>query len=150
LHRATTPFDLVVGDIQNAFPLGDTVVMRTLPGQLLWQVLEQAVRAQPAPSPSFLQVAGLRVTYSLGGQPGSRVKTVTLEDSGEAVSQTAKTYPVLMTDFDSLGGDGYDVLANEPVPTPGRALVADVVADYIKAKSPIVPASSFKRIVAVP
>ncbi len=150
LSRATAPFDLVVGDV-DAFLLPDveSAVVRQLTGQTLWQILEASVARAPAPAPAFLQVSGLSFSYTTKPDAGSRVKTVTL-DGGRAIAPNDATlYTVVLTETLSRGDLGYRSLA-EPVPTPSRELLSDIVVELFKQKSPLTPPLMFTRIVNVP
>jgi len=154
-YTPTTPrpdaTSVLVGDIQAAFAPGDSAVVRRLTGQLLWEVLERSVSKAPAKDAGFLQVSGIKVTCALSSDAGSRVLSVTLDDgSSKNIPKSDPTpYLVAMVDVMSAGGADYPMLV-ESVPTLSRDLLTDILADYVKAKSPITPAVTFTRIVQLP
>jgi 5'-nucleotidase len=61
--------------------------------------------------------------------------------SGETFAplDPAKTYRVITNNFMLNGGDGYVIFAQGTNQLDLGFVMADVVADYIKAKSPITP-----------
>ena len=149
LSRKNPPFDLVVGDLQLAFPLGDSAVVRTLPGEVIWQALETSVRGAPSADPAFLQVAGITVKYSVAPDAGSRVQSVVTSD-GQPVPRDLTPYTVVLLDATNAGADGYDKVLAEQVPTPSRELVTDIMTSYLKTNTPVKPVTAFTRIVKVP
>jgi hypothetical protein len=99
------------------------------------------------PDPGFLQIAGLKLSYSASADAGSRLRSLRLDD-GTLISSDATTYIVAMSDRISAGADGYGVLT-ETSPTPSRDLVIDILAEYLKGKGSVTPTLA-GRIVAVP
>jgi 2',3'-cyclic-nucleotide 2'-phosphodiesterase (5'-nucleotidase family) len=153
LRRGAPPYDLLVADVQRVLPFGDTAVVRTLTGARLREVLEQSVAAVPAASASFMQVAGLTVTYSRSADAGSRIEKVTVAaPSGGAIDVPpgdATEYLVVLPDWTSRGHDGFAQLA-EDVSTPGRDLLADILAEYLASSSPLGAFPARARIVPLP
>ncbi|HVE98991.1 MAG TPA: 5'-nucleotidase C-terminal domain-containing protein [Mycobacteriales bacterium] len=135
-YAAGPPYDLVLGDVFTVLPFGNAAVTRTVTGAQLHAALEHSVGALPVANGKFLQVSGLRFTYDSRLPAGSRVVAVELED-GTPILRDASTYTAATTDFLSTGGDGYTMLANGHGVT--REVVADVVADHIRARETISP-----------
>ncbi len=71
------------------------------------------------PSGGFLQVGGMRVVYDLGQPPGYRVTSLELMDGtpivtdGEIVDG-APAVNFVTNNFTAAGGDGYDMLVDQP------------------------------------
>jgi 5'-nucleotidase len=141
-YRAGPPYDLVVGDAHTMVPLSNRCVVRSITGELLWQVLENSVIELPKTQGRFLAVAGMKYSYQLSGAPGARVRTVTLLDgspSGKTITSTDKTeYKVVLIDYLNSGGDNYLMLTGATAPQLDG--LADVVAEYMKSQGTVVPA----------
>jgi 5'-nucleotidase len=149
LNRASPPYDLVVGDVEQVLAQDESAVVRHVTGQMLWQILGHSIDVVPAKGAAFLQVSGLSFTYAAAPDAGARLESVTLDGGKVVPANDATTYTVVMTEPLSRGGLGYSFLA-ELVPTLTRELVTDVLVEYMKAKSPLSAPKTFTRIVKVP
>jgi 5'-nucleotidase len=134
------PFDLVVGDVFEVLPFGNSVVTREVTGQLLWAMLENGVsRVNPdgtATDGRFPQVSGFRFVFDSRLPAGSRVVSVELAD-GTPVPRDGTVYTLATNDFVNAGGDGYTMLADGQGVT--REVMADVVLDHIMGLGTITP-----------
>jgi hypothetical protein len=137
------PFLITRGQVLAVLPFGNRVVTLHVRGDELKAMLENSVSSMPAANGRFAQVAGLCFTYDIDAAPGSRVTGAVRQASGgactgPAVDLTASaTFTLAQNDFMAGGGDGYpDVSSRATV----RALMDDVVADWIVASTPISPA----------
>lgn len=134
------PFDLVVGDVFEVLPFGNSVVTREVTGDLLWQMLENGVsRVNPdgtAADGRFPQISGFRFTFDSRLPAGSRVLSVELAD-GTPVPRDGTVYTLATNDFVNAGGDGYTMLAAGHGVT--REVMADVVLEHIRAAGTITP-----------
>jgi 5'-nucleotidase len=100
-------------------------------------------------------VAGLRFVWNPNQPAGSRIVSV-LEQSSAAKAGAAgahaaeaaevfvpinptATYRIVTNNFMLTGGDGYSVFAQGTNPVDAGFVLADVVQDYITAKSPVEP-----------
>jgi 5'-nucleotidase len=130
------------GQVLEVLPFGNTLARVDLTGAQLKEAIEHGVSRVGAPSGSgrFPQVAGLRFSYTPSLPPGSRVTKLEIK-SGETFAplDPAKTYRVITNNFMLNGGDGYVIFAQGTNQLDLGFVMADVVADYIKAKSPITP-----------
>jgi 2',3'-cyclic-nucleotide 2'-phosphodiesterase (5'-nucleotidase family) len=61
-------------------------------------------------------------------------------DNGTPIAKDATPYTMTTSDFVSLGGDGYSVLAS--VPAQAGDAMADILRDYIRELATITPATS--------
>ena len=123
-------------DVVAWLPFGNVVVTTELTGADLWAALENGVSQVESVAGRFPHVSGIRFTYDPSRPPGQRVLSV--EVNGQPLNPSAR-YVVATNDFMLTGGDGYAAFTNGKVlvdPTSGR-LMAEVVAEYIQAISPI-------------
>jgi len=148
LHRPTVgydntlPWDLLVGDVYNALPFGNACVVRKITGSLLWSLLEKSVFTEPLKFGGFLQIAGFKYSYRVSNPAGARVTSVTLLAGNlDIPSNDTTEYTMVTNDFVNSGGNGYSLLI-ETSPSPSRDIWADVLVDYVKANTPLTPATS--------
>ncbi|HQB46770.1 MAG TPA: 5'-nucleotidase C-terminal domain-containing protein, partial [Polyangiaceae bacterium] len=78
----TTPCDVVLGDIYSILPFNNTVVLRDVPGSVVWDVVEFSVSTVEANHGRFLQVGGIKVTYKASAAPGARVQSILFTGDG--------------------------------------------------------------------
>lgn len=141
-----------MGQVYGALPFDNYAVAIPLKGSRLWEALEHGVKGKGGGG--FPQVSGLRVSYRASAPQGSRLEEVLV--NGQPLDPEA-TYVVAMNDFLAAGGDGYksfsEAIKEGLSPhSIGGALVAeklffsepgrwirDLVAEYIKNRSPIEP-----------
>ena len=117
---------ITTGDTWDIAPFRNFVVVGEVPRETFHVLLEQAVDRIPGAGGQFAQVSGFRFTYdpsaparetdragdcSLAGDPGSRIRDVTLDD-GTAIVRDGSVVagdPVVLTTIDFLanGGDCY-------------------------------------------
>jgi 5'-nucleotidase len=135
-YAAGPPYDLVIGDVYEVLPFGNSVVTRSVTGTQLWAVLEHSVGAIPAANGRFGQISGFKFSYDATKPVGLRVVSVTL-DNGTPIPADATTYTLATNDFTNAGGDGYTMLADGQGVT--RNLMANDLLDYIKDKGTISP-----------
>lgn len=147
-YAAGPPFDLVREDARQVVPFGNRALVVRMTGRAIWSMLNASVALAPMASSSFLQLSGMRFSYSASAPAGSRVRSVTLDDGTTAVpNDDARMYTVVMTDFIYYGGAG-------PLVTPdGTGMihedVAVILADYLAA-GPAPSPSTSTRITSAP
>lgn len=136
------PHQITRGQVLSVLPFGNVAVTLELNGLELKAMLESAVRQMPAQSPAFPQVSGICFTYDIGAAPGNRVTGAVRQAangscSGEAIALSdAATYTMTTNDFTASGGDGYPNLVAKATL---RDVLAEVVANFIAAESPLDP-----------
>ncbi len=151
-YASGPPYDLVVGDIYNVLPFGNLCVVRKVTGKTLWQVLEKSVAIYPATFGGFVQVAGFSFEWKESAPAQARVQKVTLTEGAKDIPKEDPTeYTLVLNDFQNAGGDGMTMLI-EPQRSASREIMADILRDYIIAKSPITIASPWTptRIIRLP
>ncbi|WP_437597905.1 bifunctional metallophosphatase/5'-nucleotidase [Sorangium sp. So ce590] len=148
----TEPMDGVVtfGEIFKVQPFGNSLVVMTLTGAQIHQLLEQQFRVDPtgAPRSVILQVSGgFTYSYSQSAPIDSKVDITSIRINGVPI-EVARTYRVTVNSFLATGGDGFTVL-NDGVDRLGGALDLDALRDHFAASSPISP-PALDRITVVP
>ncbi|MEG2726014.1 MAG: bifunctional UDP-sugar hydrolase/5'-nucleotidase, partial [Eggerthellaceae bacterium] len=125
---------LTLGSLVTTFPYSNTVEMKTITPQVLYQLLEKSLAnlqgqdAQTglllqtntpgaAASGSFLQVAGFSLVADPNAVAGSRVTSITLDGAAAPLSRTDNTTKIALASnsFVMDGGDGYAELASLPL-----------------------------------
>ncbi|XXX74807.1 bifunctional metallophosphatase/5'-nucleotidase [Sorangium sp. So ce134] len=148
----TEPTDGVVtfGEIFTVQPFGNSLVVMTLTGAQIDQLLEQQFRVDPsgAPRSLILQVSdGFTYAYSQSAPVGSKVDIASIRINGVPI-EAARTYRVTVNSFLATGGDGFAVL-NDGTDRLGGAVDLDALRDYFAASSPVSP-PALDRITVLP
>jgi len=138
------------GEIFTVQPFGNSLVVMTLTGQQIKDLLEQQFQTdgQGNSFVRLLQVSqGFRYSYSASAPAGSRVDFASIQINGVPIEANA-TYRVTVNSFLASGGDGFTVLA-AGTERLGGALDLDALQAYFAAHSPISP-PALDRITALP
>ena len=138
-NRVYTPGStLTRRDIIAELPFGDVTVVLALDGAAIRAALEHAVGRVEHMAGRFLQVSGLRFSWSPAAAPGRRVGPISI--NGRPLDG-AKTYRVAAGAFIAGGGDGFAMLktARRMVDAEAGAKVAAQVIDHIAAKGTVGP-----------
>lgn len=137
--------DITLGDVLTVLPFANTSATVTIPGTALRAALENAVsRAESVENGGtgrFAQVAGLYFVWDPARPAGERVIHAEIrgENGYEAVRPDG-VYRIVTTNFQARGGDGYDMFRDAALEKPWLGKPVDrIVADYIKAHSPVSP-----------
>lgn len=130
------PGQLTAKDIFSVLPFGNVLISLEVSGADLLAAIENGVSSVENVSGRFPQVSGMSVTYDPSAPAGSRVLELLV--GGVPLDMNA-TYIVATNDFVGGGGDGYAMFENAPriLNEAGGPLLAEAVADYIAANSPI-------------
>jgi 2',3'-cyclic-nucleotide 2'-phosphodiesterase (5'-nucleotidase family) len=126
--------EIIFGEIFEALPFDNTLVVVELDGAELRQALEEGVSG----AHGVTQVSGLQFEFDYDAPVGSRIIGNVIDLSTGMPLDPATTYYVAVNDFMAAGGDGYDTLGENPQ-TNTYALVRDLVVDWVKANSPFTP-----------
>lgn len=130
--------ELTQGDVLSVLPFGNRLVIREYDGARILAALEHGVAAENGDGPRILHAAGLRYVFDPSRPPGQRVLRAEMTDDGTARPlDKAKRYAVVLPDFLAKGGDGYAMLEEGAVVAAPDPLDADIVAAYIKTRSPL-------------
>lgn len=140
--RAGLPAGTVMmGDVLEVLPFGDTICRMDVTGAQLLAALEHGVASVETLEGSFPQVAGLRFRWDPTKPAGARVLGADVRDGSGAFGplDPAATYRVATSGFLMNGGDGYEMFKAAENRVDSGFLLADTVADYIQGRSPIAP-----------
>lgn len=131
--------NVTVGNVLEVLPFGNTIALVTLTGAQLLAALENGVSQVELVAGRFPQVAGLRFTYTTGYPANQRVlKAEIQQNDGSFVAlDPAANYRVATNNFMLTGGDGYASFTQGTDKVDTGFIMADVLADYITANSPI-------------
>ncbi len=107
--------DVTIGDVLTALPFGNTVATVKLTGADLRAALANGVAR--AGYGAFLQVSGLRYTWTPLASPDQRLKDVFVRgaDGSFVPLDPQKTYLVVTNNFMRTGGDGYVMLRDHGI-----------------------------------
>ncbi|MFA5066285.1 MAG: 5'-nucleotidase C-terminal domain-containing protein [Dehalococcoidia bacterium] len=140
--RITIPAgDISMDQLQTAIPFNNDMVVFDLSGEDLVAALENGVSKVEDVEGRFPQVAGIRFTWIIGNEPGSRVSGVEVKAGGvyQPLDRSA-SYRIVTNRYMQEGGDGYSVFQKGTnVEYPGF-VDYDVVREYIELNSPVNPA----------
>ena len=125
---------ITFGEVFEALPFDNTLVMVELDGNEVRQVLEEGITGEHG----VVQVSGLQFTFDYDAPVGSRIVGDVIDLSTGQPLDPNTTYVVAVNDFMANGGDDYDTLPLNPQ-TNTYVLVRDIVVDWIKANSPFTP-----------
>ena len=139
LRRTTAPFDIVAGDVFNALPFSNRMVVRTVTGAQLYAALENSVSSLPLANGKFLQISGFSFTYRVANSPGARVISVT-RNGGGVIIPDGTTYTLALPDFNNAGGDGYTMFADGT--GTARETLANALVEYLLGAGTITPGTS--------
>ena len=125
---------ITFGEVFEAIPFDNTLVVVELDGGEVRQVLEEGITGEHG----VVQVSGLQFTFDYDALVGSRIVGDVVDLSTSAPLDPTTTYYVAVNDFMANGGDDYDTLPANPQ-TNTYVLVRDIVVDWVKANSPFTP-----------
>lgn len=130
--RASIPAgNVTLGQVLEVLPFGNTLFVLDLTGAQILEALENGVSRVEDVSGRFPQVSGIRFTWNPNAAPGSRVRLVSI--AGRRLDPSA-TYRIVTNNFVATGGDGYESFTQAGTAYDTFILMADVVADYIRAR----------------
>lgn len=125
---------ITFGEVFEAQPFDNTLVVVELTGNEVVQVLEEGITG----AHGVIQVSGLKFTFDYDAPVGSRIIGDVTDLSTGLPLDPATTYYVAVNDFMASGGDDYVTLAANPQ-VNSYVLVRDLVVDWVKANSPFAP-----------
>jgi 5'-nucleotidase len=151
------PGEVTYGEAFTVQPFGNTLVTKTMTGDMIRRLLQQQFRAGGVPCLGSTAPAGGRVlqissTFKYESAPGAATcpeKIGKMWVNGVEVQPT-DSFRVTMNNFLAAGGDGFTVF-NEGTNALGGAVDLDALVDYFKAAEPAgIAVPALNRIVAKP
>ena len=134
--------DVTMGSVLEVLPFGNQIATFGLKGSDVWAALENGVSMVEEGKGQFPQVGGLKFAFDPSREAGSRVLNVEVNNADGSYSpiDLNTVYKVASNDFMRGGGDGYSMFADNAIdPYDAGAVLADAVAEYITANSPVSP-----------
>jgi 5'-nucleotidase len=130
------PGQVTYNELYTVQPFSNTMVVKTMTGDMIRRLLEQQFDNPSAGQNRFLQVSrGFHYTWDGSKPAGQRVSAISI--GGTPVTPTG-SYRVAMNNFLATGGDGFTVF-NEGTDQLGGAVDIDAFGAYIGAHSPAAP-----------
>jgi len=138
--RAGLPSGVITyGDVLTTLPFSNTVASATIRGGYLIAALENGLSG--ASSGRFPQIAGLRIVADLSRPAGQRLISAEVTH-GERAGRLdpERAYRIVTNNFVRGGGDGYATLRDNTLEVyDSGPLLEEVVADFLRAQSPLGP-----------
>lgn len=125
---------ITFGEVYDALPFDNTLVIVELDGSELRQVLEEGITG----SNGLAQVSGLKFVFDYDAPIGNRIIGNIIDLSTGLPIDNLTTYYIGVNDFMALGGDGYNTLTTNPQ-INSYIPVRDIAVEWIEANSPFVP-----------
>lgn len=137
------PCEVSFGQAFTVQPFGNSLVVLTLTGQQLKELLEQQATGPNATFPRMLQPsAGFTYTWTAGAPDNQRVSAMKL-NGVEVVP--AQTYRVTVNSFLADGGDGFTVLRSGGDRLGGVQDI-DALLDFLQQHDPLAPSTEARII----
>ena len=136
-YQANT--QLTRGDIIRELPFRTNLSVVSVSGQQIWDALEHGVSEVAGAGGRFLQVSGLRFTYSDTLPVGERIKSVTV--NGKPINMSQQ-YSLATSDYIIEGGDGFTAFAQVQKlqsQTRDTPILSDIVIRSIQKHRTISP-----------
>lgn len=133
---------ITMGEVLTVLPFQNLLSRFKLAGADIVATLEAGVSRIEEGKGRFPQVAGLRYSYTLSRAPGEgRILEVEVMQDGQWVPiDPGRIYSVVSNNFLRGGGDGYEIFARNAMDAYDFGPdMADVVAEYLAARSPYTP-----------
>jgi 5'-nucleotidase/UDP-sugar diphosphatase len=115
-------------DILTVHPFGNTITFVDLSGAEVLNYLNAAAKMSSG-SGAFAQFAGVQLTITSGSVKDVRIRG--------AMLNPAASYRLAINNFVAAGGDGYPKLTTHPSYVDTGFVDADVLRNYITARSPL-------------
>jgi 5'-nucleotidase/UDP-sugar diphosphatase len=132
---------VTLGQVLEVMPFGNTLVLLTLTGAQVKEALENGVSQVEQSAGRFPQVGGMRYSWNPSAPAGSRITGIQVSDGrgGFTPIDPNASYRVVVNNFIAGGGDGYSVLQRGTNKVDTGFLDADVLVEYLQARSPVNP-----------
>ena len=128
IRAAVTNGNITLGELVSTFPFSNTVYMKKISPQVLYQMMEQSASdldgqdpetgmlLQQSVSGGFLQISGFRVVFDPDGEAGSRVSSITLDGQETPLDRNDSETKIILAGNNYIlsGGNDYDMLAGLP------------------------------------
>jgi len=131
---------VTMGDVLTVLPFQNTLSTFFVSGQTVIDALENGVSQHEEVAGRFPQVAGLKYTFDLSQEPGSRISDVMVADGMDwKPIDPAAEYGMVSNNFIRNGGDGYKMFVDASNVYDFGPDLADVTAEYLAERAPYSP-----------
>ncbi len=142
--------DITYGEVFEAIPFDNTLVLATVTGEELKAVLEEGVGPGAAYCSGTLlhgiiQVSGLKFNWDSSQPLYSRVSNVRYYDDTPVDLSAGATYTIAVNDFIASGADDYTTLPTVPQINTYE-IIREIVAQWVRDNSPFDPPTISGRI----
>jgi len=133
--------EVTMGEVLTVLPFQNTLSTFEAKGSTVLAGLENGFSQIGEGAGRFPQVAGLKVVYDPSAEPGNRVVSAEVMESGAWVPLKAdKVYGVVTNNYVRNGGDGYKMFDSEAMNAYDYGPdLADVTAEFLAKQGPYVP-----------
>lgn len=128
IRAGVTNGDITMGDLISAFPFSNTLYMKKVTPQILYEAMEVSGTAldgqdketgmllQQTNSGGFLQISGFTVVFDPDGETGQKVTSITLDGQTEPLDRNDNTTEIIMVSNNYImsGGSDYTMLGELP------------------------------------
>ncbi|MGD2146044.1 MAG: 5'-nucleotidase C-terminal domain-containing protein, partial [Anaerolineae bacterium] len=142
IRASIPPGEVTMGQVLEVLPFGNQIATFGLTGADVWAALENGVSQWESGAGRFPQVAGLKYVFDPSLPAGSRIVSVDVKQADGTYEplDLEEVYKLTSNNYMRNGGDGYSMFAENAIdPYDAGAVLADAVADYIAAYSPVSP-----------
>ncbi|PSC67806.1 multifunctional 2, 3 -cyclic-nucleotide 2 -phosphodiesterase 5 -nucleotidase 3 -nucleotidase [Micractinium conductrix] len=130
--------NVTLGQVTAVLPFGNSMVLMRIKPATLISTLNNALSGYNSAAGRFCQIGGMRLAFDSRQDQYDRLVDATLDDAGGASLRSYSGDILLLTSsYVARGGDNFTALAAVPVLLDTNVGDAQVVADYITAKSPV-------------
>lgn len=132
--------DVTQGEVVTVLPFQNTLSTFQVTGAAMIAALENGVSQYEDGAGRFPQVAGLKFTFDISQEPGSRISDVMVADGMDwKPIDPEAVYGVVSNNYVRNGGDGYKMFVDAMNVYDFGPDLADVTAEYLAARSPYTP-----------
>jgi 5'-nucleotidase len=132
--------EVTMGEVLTVLPFQNTLSTFFVSGQTILDALENGVSQYEDVAGRFPQVAGLKFTFDVSAEVGSRISDVMVADGMDwKPIDVAAQYGVVSNNFVRNGGDGYNMFVDASNVYDFGPDLADVMAEYLAERSPYTP-----------
>jgi len=132
--------EVTMGEVLTVLPFQNTLSTFFVSGQTVIDALENGVSQHEEVAGRFPQVAGLKYTFDLSQEPGSRISDVMVADGMDwKPIDPAAEYGMVSNNFIRNGGDGYKMFVDASNVYDFGPDLADVTAEYLAERAPYSP-----------
>ena len=120
--------DITYKDILAIFPFETIIKAANIPGKLIKEMLEHSVEYVPASFGGFINIDGMTFSFNPNLPPLHRISNIIV---GNELLNEDKIYTVTLTDFMTVGGDGYSMIKDVEI-IKDVGILSELIANYLQ------------------